>query len=139
MTMRGKRGWVGAVVVSIWLIAVAPVDAQTGTRFGVPPIGGQTGTRLGVAPDPIDQSKSLSTRPTPALPAPKEPVERLVPERRVFVPELGREVVIPPHYERRLSDQQYQVPPLSGFGTRGEGPLHIPGGDRPPADLRQSP
>src|SRR5262249_4045693 len=94
---------IGAIAVTLQLLAAPPVMAQigSGARFGgaSDPIGQSKalstgiGTRFGVAPDPIDQSKALSTQPTHRLPAPPPAVERLVPERRVFVPELNREVV----------------------------------------------
>ena len=45
--------------------------------------------------------------------------------------------MIPGHEERRLSDTQVTVPPLTGYGPSG--PVHIPGGTRPPAELRQAP
>ena len=100
----------------------------------------QSMPRPGVAPDPIDQARGTATRPVPTLPAPDQPAERLVPERRLRDPGTGKEIVIPPHYERRITDQQSQVPPLTGYGARGEGTIiHIPGGERPPAELRQSP
>jgi hypothetical protein len=52
-------------------------------------------------------------------------------------PGTRREVVIPAHEERRITDTQVNVPPLTGYGPGG--PVHIPGGDRPPAELRQTP
>lgn len=94
------------------------------------------------APDPIEHSRALSLRPRPALPPATPPVERVVPERRVRVPETGQAVVIPAHTERHVSDQQVLVPPLAGFpagGAGGGGVVHFPGGERPPADLRQGP
>lgn len=97
-----------------------------------------TQPRQGLAPDPIDQSRGLSTRGVPKLGAAEPPAERLVPERRFRDPLTGREVVIPAHQERRLTDQRYWVPPLTGYGAH-EGPVHIPGGERPPADQRQAP
>lgn len=102
------------------------------------PAAAQPMARPGLAPDPIDQSRALSTRTVPALPAPAPPAERLVPERRVRVPGTDRQIVVPSHYERRISDQQSQVPPLSGYGAGGE-IIHIPAGERRPAELRQSP
>ena len=67
------------------------------------------------------------------------PTQVWVPERRLYSPELGRELVVPGHYESRISDQQYSVPPITGYGPRGENPVLIPGGSRPPADVRQGP
>ena len=51
---------------------------------------------------------------------------RLVPERRVLVPGTSREIVIPPYYERLQPDGSWQAPPVTGYGTRGEGPVYVP-------------
>lgn len=88
--------------------------------------GGGTPTRPGLAPSPIDQSRALSTRGLPPLSPAPVPDSRLVPERRVRVPGTDREIVIPSYYERRLPDQSWQAPPVTGYGTRGEGPIYIP-------------
>ena len=90
-------------------------------------------------PTPLDQVREQAMRRSPPLPLPPPPSERWVPERRVYAPELGREVVLPGHYERRITDQQYAVPPLPAYDiTRGT-TMIVPGGERPPADLRQGP
>ena len=80
-----------------------------------------------LAPDPIEQSKALSARGVPSAgPAPSI-VYRLVPEQRFLVPgSPGREIVIPPYYERLQPDGSWQAPPVTGYGTRGEGPVYIP-------------
>lgn len=107
---------------------------------GVPPAEAQTAAIGPGAPDPIAHSRALSLRPRPALPPAPAPAERVVSERRVRVPETGQEVVIPAHTERRVSDTQVAVPPLAGFPAGGGGGVvHIPAGERPPADLRQGP
>jgi hypothetical protein len=100
---------------------------------------GAQGATPGRPPDPIDSVRSRALAPVPKAPTPPPPGERFVPERRFYSPELGREVVVPGHYESRISDQQYVVPPLTGYGPHGEGPVLIPGGERPPADQRQGP
>ena len=90
-------------------------------------------------PTPLDQVREQAMRRSPPLPLPPPPSERWVPERRVYAPELGREVLLPGHYERRITDQQYAVPPLPAYDiTRGT-TMIVPGGQRPPADLRQGP
>ena len=99
----------------------------------------QIGGSLGRPPDPIDQARQRALDPVPKLPPPQMPSERWVPERRTYSPEFQRDVVVPGHYEGRISDQQYSVPPQIIYGPRGENPITIPGGQRPPADLRQSP
>jgi hypothetical protein len=79
-----------------------------------------------LAPDPIDQSKALSTRGVPSA-GPQSPMAyRLVPERRVLVPGTSREIVIPSYYERLQPDGSWQAPPVTGYGTRGEGPVYVP-------------
>ncbi len=71
--------------------------------------------------DPIDKSQDLSNKPLPGLPAPPEPRERIVPEKRVRDPVTGNEVIIPQHTER-----PGQPPPSTGFGTKGQGPVLAP-------------
>ena len=128
-----------ALLVSIaGLAAAAVTSAQV-----IPPlaVGGPAQSALQQLrpPTPLEQVREQAMRRSPPLPAPPPPGERWVPERRVYAPELGREVVLPGHYERRISDQQYAVPPLPAYDiTRGT-TLIIPGGQRPPADLRQGP
>jgi hypothetical protein len=91
-------------------------------------------------PDAIDQARGRALQPVPRLQAPPAPAERWVPERRVFLPALGREVIVPGHYEQRISDEQVSVPTLPAYPAGGQGQtLQIPGGDRPPVDLRQGP
>src|SRR5262245_35992918 len=67
--------------------------------------------RPGKGPDPIDQSRDLSTRPMPSLPAPEQPTQRLVPESRNRDSVTGRDVVVPPHYERSIPGQTSSPPP----------------------------
>ena len=87
--------------------------------------GGGTPTRPGLAPNPIDQSRALSTRGLAPLPPAPVPEWRLVPERRVLVPGTSHEIVIPSYYERQ-GPFGVQTPPVTGYGTRGEGPIYIP-------------
>jgi len=90
-------------------------------------------------PSPLEQVREQAMRRSPPLPLPAPPSERWVPERRLFLPEAGRDVLIPGHYERRISDQQYAVPPLPAYSIGGGGTVTVPAGQRPPADLRQGP
>ena len=121
-------GWVVLSLALLWSLVGAPAVLTQASRPG------------GALPDPIEHSRALSLRPLPALPPAAPPAERVVSERRLRLPETGQEVVIPAHTERRLSDTQVLVPPLAGFPTGGgPGVVHFPGGQRPPADLRQGP
>jgi len=127
------------LLVSIAGLGAAPVvSAQA-----IPPlaVGGPAQSTLQQLrpPSPLDQVREQAMRRSPPLPLPPLPSERWVPERRVYAPELGREVVLPGHYERRISDQQYSVPPLPAYDVRSGTTMTIPGGQRPPAELRQGP
>ncbi len=87
-------------------------------------------------PDAIDRARA---QPLPRLPEPKAPPERWVPERRIYSPPLGRVIVVPGHWERRLSDTGARVPTLHGVIPEEGRTVVIPGGDRPPADIRSAP
>jgi hypothetical protein len=100
-------------------------------------IGGGAGPRYPYQSNPVDRVYRDVQKPLPRLPAAPPPATRWVPEQRVMDPGTRREVVIPAHEERRITDTQVNVPPLTGYGPGG--PVHIPGGDRPPAELRQTP
>jgi hypothetical protein len=117
-----------AMLVAGVLAAAAPVQAQ---------IGGGAGPSYPYQSNPVDRVYRDAQKPLPRLPAAPPPATRWVPEQRVIDPGTRREVVIPAHEERRITDTQVNVPPLTGYGPGG--PVHIPGGDRPPAELRQMP
>lgn len=110
------------------LAVAAPAVAQ---------IGAGAGPRYPYQSSPVDRVYRDVQQPLPRLPAAPPPATRWVPEQRVIDPGTRREVVIPGHEERRITDTQVNVPPLTGYGPGG--PVHIPGGDRPPAELRQFP
>jgi len=109
-----------ALASSVGLAPVASAQPAGGWA------GGGTPTRPGLAPNPIDQSRALSTRGLPPLPPAPEPEWRLVPERRVQVPGTNREIVIPSYYERQGPIGPPQAPPVTGYDTRGAGPIYIP-------------
>ena len=116
------------MVVAVALAAAVPARAQ---------IGAGGGPRYPYQQNPIDQALRDAQRPLPRLPAAPPPETRYVPEQRYVDPGTRNVIVIPGHEERRLSDTQVTVPPLTGYGPGG--PVHIPGGTRPPAELRQAP
>jgi hypothetical protein len=90
-------------------------------------------------PSPLEQVRQQSLKQAPPLPPPTPQAERWVPERQVFAPDLGRVVVVPGHYEQRISAQLYSVPTLQVFDGRSGTPIIVPGSDRPPVDVRQGP
>jgi len=124
-----------AVALALVAAPALPASAQpaggwAGGWNGGPVTGGWNGSpvrpRPGLAPDPIEQSKALSMQGVPSAGPPPAIEYRLVPERRVLVPGSHREIVIPPYYERQLPDGSWTQPPITGYGTRGEGPIYIP-------------
>ena len=134
---RAKR--VAAFAASIAALAAAAVASAQ--DIPLPQVGGPAQRVLGQLrpPSPIDQVREQSMRRLPPLPLPAPPSERWVPDRRVYSPELRRDLLIPGHYERRISDQEYAVPPLPAHDTATGFAFTVPGGARPPADLRQGP
>ena len=126
------------VLPLVWLAMGSTASAQTVAplRVGGP---AQAALHQLYPPTPIQQVREQAMRRPAPLPLPEPPAERLVPERHLRLPELGREVVIPSHYERRISDQQYAVPTLPAYGLNGGLVGVIPGDNRPPADVRNGP
>jgi hypothetical protein len=122
------------------LAALVPGTAVAQTVAPIPITGPAQGAMRELRPPTaLDQVREQALRRMPPLPLPTPPAERWVPERRIYAPELGRTVVIPGHYERRISDQQYAVPTLPAYEIPSGITIIIPGGERPPADLRQGP
>jgi hypothetical protein len=122
------RRMTGLLVCAAWLAAAAPAHAQA-----------QSSVPGGRPPDAIDHAKGLATRPYTTLPAPAPPARVYVPERRVFSPQLQRQVIVPGHWERRVSNQRMEVPPLAVVDPRTGLTVTVPGGERAPADQRQGP
>jgi len=91
----------------------------------------------------FDRLNQSSTRPTPTSPTPtvRAPNETWVPDRYVQVPGTDGQVLVPGHWERRLSDHEVYTPPLTGRATTplGDGTINFPAGTRPPANERQFP
>ncbi len=114
--------------------SIAPAPPVT----SIPPNAPMTSIP-GRVPDAIDGVRDRAMAPIPRAPGAPASVERWVPERRFFSAEFGREIVVPGHYETRITDQQYAVPPITIYGPLGQRPTLIPGGPRPPADVRQGP
>jgi hypothetical protein len=128
------RGFALFVVAS--LLSVAAVNSAESQLTSIPPAQPTTSIP-GRGADAIDQARQRALAPIPQAPGLQAPPsDQWVPERRVFSSEYQREIIIPGHYESRMTGQQATVPTLPGYGTRGELPVVIPGGVRPPADQR---
>src|SRR5687767_10287308 len=88
----------------------------------------------------LDQLTNSVTRPMPAVPPPtrQHPADVTVPYLIGPVPDPSVCPLEPGHWERRLSDRQHYVPPLTV--TTPDGRVHtVPGGVVPPPDQRQGP
>lgn len=125
-----------AVFLVASLLSVTSVNFAESQITSIPP-SQPTISIPGRGLDAIGQARQRALAPIPQAPGlPAPPSDQWVPERRVFSSEYQREIIIPGHYESRINGQQSTVPTLPGYGTRGELPVVIPGGDRPPADQR---
>ena len=87
--------------------------------------------------DRLDRS---TTRPVPQVQAPavSPSVDVWVPDRYVQTPQGDPSVLVPGHWERRLSDHEVYTPPLIGTTPNGD-VINNPAGVRPPANERQAP
>ena len=129
MGRRSLAMLIGAVVISnVGMPAVASSQLKS-------PPGGTT-----PAGALFDRLNSATTRPLPQAPAPvpTTPSDVWVPDRFVQVPGTDGQVMVPGHWERRLSDHQVYTPPLSGRATNGD-IVNFPAGTQPPAHERQAP
>src|SRR5881628_2773484 len=118
--MRLRRVLLAAVV----MLAITAGPAASGGLMTSP-----GGTTPGGAM--FDGLRGATTRPVPRVspaPAPAAP-DTWVPDRYVLVPG---------HWERRLSDHEVYTPPLVGQTPDGR-TLNFPAGQRPPVDERQGP
>ena len=125
-----------AVFLVSSVLSVAAVNSAESQLTSIPSAQPMTSIP-GRGSDAIDQARQRALAPIPQAPGlPPAPSAQWVPERRVFSSEYQREIIIPGHYESQITGQQATVPTLPGYGTRGELPVVIPGGDRPPATQR---
>ena len=81
----------------------------------------------------------MSSRAAGLAKSPDRPADAYVPQRRVYSPTQGREVLVPGHYERDVNGQRVVVPPLVTTTPDGRNPVVVPGGERPPLDPRGEP
>jgi|GraSoiStandDraft_36_1057302.scaffolds.fasta_scaffold247956_2 hypothetical protein len=108
------------VIIVVTTIAGGPVSdalAQAGGA-GVP------GGRL---PDAIDRATGLAEQPFNTLPMPAQPAEQYIPDRRVFVPQVGQQVDVPGHFAQRTPDGHVVEPPMTIPTPNGGPPIFLPG------------
>ena len=120
-------------------LAAAQARLSTGSTGFTGRLATPTG-RSNITADAVAGINALSMRPTPRPPgqAVVRPDMVWVPDRYVSVPEASGGVLVPGHWERRVSEREVYVPPLVINHPRGA-PELIHGGVRPPADERNSP
>jgi hypothetical protein len=126
--------WRTALVMAVAILSVGSVHAAF-AQMKSPP-GGTTPS--GAIFDRLNRS---STRPVPQTPAPtvRPPDMSWVPDRFVQVPGTDGQLLVPGHWERRLSDHEVYTPPLIGRTPQGDTTIHFPAGTRPPVNERQYP
>jgi len=126
----------GGIVTIVSLLTIDAVFVDSAFAQMKSPPGGTTPG--GAIFDRLNQS---STRPVPQTPAPHvaPPNSMWVPDRFVQVPGVDGQVLVPGHWERRLSDHEVYTPPLMGRTPQGDTTIQFPAGTRPPVNERQYP
>jgi len=119
------------------LLGIALLLSVAGPRFAYGQMSLSGTTPGGAIFDGLDR---LMTQPMPQVPAPTAPppVDMWVPDRYVQTPQGDSSVVVPGHWERRLSDHEVYTPPFVGAAPDGN-VMNFPAGVRPPANERQAP
>ena len=107
-----KRGL--GVIIVVTTIAVGPVSdalAQAG------------GSRPSSA---LDRATGLAQQPFNTLPMPAPPTEQYIPDRRVYVPQVGRQIDVPGHFAQRTPNGQVVEPPMTIPNPNGGPPVFLP-------------
>ncbi len=128
--MRWRAVLVGTVVI----LSVGSLHAGF-AQMKSPPGGTTPGGAI------FDRLNQSTTRPMPQTPRPtvRQPDMSWVPDRFVQVPGTDGQLLVPGHWERRLSDHEVYTPPLTGRTPQGDTTIHFPAGTRPPVGERQFP
>ena len=88
----------------------------------------------------FDHLNQSTTRPVPQVGSPTVPTpdQTWVPDRYLQTPGTDGQVLVPGHWERRLSDHEVYTPPLLGRTPNGD-IINFPAGVRPPVNERHAP
>jgi len=126
--MRWRTSFFGAVLI----LSVGALQALG--QMKSPPGGTTPGGAI------FDHLRDSTTRPVPQTPPPtvRPPDMMWVPDRYVQIPGAESPVLVPGHWERRLSDHEVFTPPLTGRTPQGD-IINFPAGTRPPVEERQAP
>jgi hypothetical protein len=81
--------------------------------------------------DAIGRATGLAEQPFNTLPMPAQPTEQYIPNQRVYVPQVGRQVDVPGHFAQRTPDGQIVEPPMTIPSPNGRPPVFLPGGAQP--------
>jgi hypothetical protein len=109
MARKGVR-----VIIIVTMISVGPVSAAWAQ-----------------APDAIDRATGLAEQPFNTLPMPAQPTEQYIPNQRVYVPQVGRQIDVPGHFAQRTPGGQIVEPPMTIPSPNGGPPVFLPGGAQP--------
>ena len=89
----------------------------------------------------LSQAKALALRPVPVVPQLELPRSDMiwVPDRYIRIAGERGEARVPAHWERRISDREFHVPPLAIFNPGTGTHRSVPAGIRGPVELRHGP
>ena len=89
----------------------------------------------------VERLNAASMRPLPAMPQRETPRTDAVwvPDRYLSVPGTGSVAHVPGHWERRISDREFFVPPLVIFELADRSIHPVPAGIRMPPESRVGP
>jgi hypothetical protein len=126
--MRWRTPFLGAVLI----LSVSALPALG--QMKSPPGGTTPGGAI------FDHLRDSTTRTVPQTPPPtvRPPDMMWVPDRYVQIPGADSPVLVPGHWERRLSEHEVYTPPLTGRTPQGD-IINFPAGTRPPVEERQAP
>jgi hypothetical protein len=110
-----------AVITLVTTIAGSPVSAVL-AQSPVP--GSQPSSAL-------DRATGLAEQPFYTVPMPAPPTEQYIPDRRVYVPQVGREIDVPGHFGQRTPNGQIVEPPMTIPNPNGGPPVFLPGSAHP--------
>jgi hypothetical protein len=110
-----------AVITLVTTIAGSPVSAVL-AQSPVP--GSQPSSAL-------DRATGLAEQPFYTVPMPAPPTEQYIPDRRVYVPQVGREIDVPGHFGQRTPNGQIVEPPMTIPNPNGGPPVFLPGSAQP--------
>jgi hypothetical protein len=115
-------------------LALTVVASAIGASQVRPPGGTTPGGAI------LDRLQRDTTRPAPPVAPPRGgPADDIwVPDRHVRVPGVEGAVLVPGHWERRESEHDVYVPPLTGQASDGR-IIQFPAAQRPLPTDRQSP